>query len=174
MNNRKRLVGTVTVVGVLAAAVAAAALARQRGSALGPRAKTAVEITQEFRGEAARLVLAPGWSWPLDPGFAKTGPDGTRMVYEPGYGRTRADSLWFCSWAESYLATKPRSLLHVRASQRLPRIFNMFFFRVALVPGDRPAFSAMVARAVRGRTRPLKRYVRLNCPRPAVGTDGNS
>lgn len=166
MYTRKRLAIGATVVGVIVivAAVAAAAVARHRATA-ARRAETPVQIAEEFRREAAGLLLAPHWIWPMNPRFPTRGPDGKPMMYEPGYGRTRADTLWFCSWAETYLAARPGSAEHASAARQLPKIFGRFFYRVALVRQDRPMFALIVKEAVRGRSGPLARYARLNCPR---------
>lgn len=162
----KKAVVAVTAAVVLGAAAAAAFAAWRNGSlpVTQGRGQTTSQTESEYRVEAAQLVLAPGWVWPATPGFPAKGPDGAPMTYERGYGRTRADSLWFCSWATAYLSPGTSSAQRSVAASELEQATSTFFYRVALVPPDRPGFSAMVSTAIRGRESALRSYVRLNCP----------
>jgi len=66
----------------------------------GPAAPTwsADGVVAEYRSEAARLQLAPGWRWQKELSI-DAGTTETPMHYGKGFGTQMADYRWFCSWA---------------------------------------------------------------------------
>lgn len=163
---RTALVAVAVVITIAAAAaVFRAGAAISSSSARQSKPLTMRQTLAEYRREAAGLRLAAGWRWPADPGLTSKGIDGAPMRYETGYGRTRADALWFCSWASAYLTARPGSFPRRRAVAELQKVRATFFFTTALVPPDRPGFAAMLDGAAAGRSSELGRYSRLNCPR---------
>lgn len=167
----RKVIPLVAAVAVVIATAAALGFWARHGAASssGQTRKTVNQITSEYRHEALGLTLASGWAWPMNPGFPSTGPDGALMTYETGYGRTRADTFWFCSWATAYLSSPKSSTAHAQAATRMARVLTTFFYRVALVPSDRPQFASMLTEAIKGHTAALKTHVRLNCPRLSSG-----
>jgi hypothetical protein len=166
-----KLIPWAAAVAIVIATAAALGLWARHGAAStsGETRKTVSQITVEYRREAAGLALAPGWGWPMNPGFPSTGPDGALMTYETGYGRTRADTFWFCSWATAYLSSQKSSPAHTQAATQMAGVLTTFFYKVALVPSDRPQFASMLTRAFKGSTASLNTHVRLNCPHLTSG-----
>jgi len=80
---------------VVIVAISGAALAWN-----GPAAPSwsADGVVAEYRSEAGRLKLAPGWSWPKEL-VIDAGTREEPMHYGKGSGTEMAERRWFCSWA---------------------------------------------------------------------------
>lgn len=129
----------------------------------GPAALTPQQATDEYRSEAATLALAPKWSWPEQP-IEAVAPDGSGMVYQPGFGKQAADNYWYCSWASHALAARPDSKQRTAAITELGRMRSMYYYTTALDPESRPALDQVLKTAALGDMSALRRDVKLNCP----------
>jgi hypothetical protein len=126
------------------------------------------QTTLEYRGEAAKLTLAPGWRWPSNP-IASKAPDHRGMMYERGFGIQAADHYWYCSWASRAVDMRLAPSVRRRAVTVAVSLEDTYYFKRALAPDSRPFVSAFLARAKKGQLAGLKRDVVLNCPRTSGG-----
>jgi hypothetical protein len=116
---------------------------------------TPAQATQEYRAEARRLQLPPGWHWPKS---ALGAPEAAG--YEEGFSAGRADLYWFIAW--SRVAVSPRSSTAVRrtALKQLSRLYETPFFRKDLTDNGR--FREMVVHAQQGDVSELRSFVAAN------------
>lgn len=123
---------------------------------------TPEQTVAEYREEAQELTLAPGWNWPADLAFDPAGPDGRPMVYQRGYGKTRAAWYWYCSWGRVYLASEGTA--RDDAFTEVAKVRDTFFYKVALVPQDRATFETALSKAGLGDASEIAADVGANCP----------
>jgi hypothetical protein len=103
--------------------IAAALIVAISGASLvwnGPAAPSwsAGGVVAEYRSEAARLQLAPGWSWPKKLSIA-AGTRDAPMHYGKGSGTEMAQHRWFCSWATRAFSKELSPKLRRDALKRL-------------------------------------------------------
>lgn len=123
------------------------------------------EMTKEYRTEAGKWELAPGWTWPAVP-YSGKGPDGGPAVYEQGSAQNDASFYWFCSWGSTWLEAKLPSERAVAAS-RLTSVPRSPFY-MHLLPRDRKFFDEEVLEPIlKGdETRP-RSVIMTNCRKDA-------
>ncbi|MFT4011506.1 MAG: hypothetical protein QM655_15835 [Nocardioidaceae bacterium] len=117
----------------------------------------------EYQAEEKTLTLAPGTGWPASVAFATTGPDGRGMLYQIGYGTSRADHYWYCSWESALIQAEPSSDAAGVARRQLVTIRDKHMYQADVIPPDRPYFNKVLNTALEGNLRLMKRDVRLNC-----------
>jgi hypothetical protein len=141
---------------------AAAVIVAVSGTALvwaGPAAPSwsAEGVVAEYRGEAGRLKLAPGWSWPKEL-VIDAGTREAPMHYQQGVGAGEADFRWLCSWAtratSKTLSPKIRreALEQLATGMRNPAYLRGMDASSLVYP------KAAVADAQSGKTRDLREY----------------
>jgi hypothetical protein len=119
----------------------------------------------EYRAEAKRLTLAPGWNWPTKPSWLSgSGIRGSRVGYASGYGTMQADFRWFCSWASQAASPKQSAHAQRRAFDQLARLPRTHYYQL-LIPDERAIMDARIARAKVGRSSGLRFFVEMNCTR---------
>lgn len=123
---------------------------------------TAAAAMAEYRSEAGKLRLAPGWHWPARPALTGVGADGEREGYGKGFGAILADAHWFCSWASRAVSPLLSPKARRDALAQLPKIRNTPSYK-ALIPDTRAYEDAMIAQALRGNASTLREYVTANC-----------
>jgi predicted small secreted protein len=150
---------------LLLSSFAVAACSNQPGGAGGPTdGMTPKQTIAEFVEESGRLTLAPGWRWDPSPKVDTTGPDGRPMMYQKGFGRTKADWYWFCSWGQQALAPSATDADRTAAMAELKKIRGLFYYNTALLPPDRATFDAELKKAELGDLSTLRTDIQLNCP----------
>lgn len=117
--------------------------------------------TREYFGEARRLALSPGITWPTRPLRYASG--GSPVFYQRGFGRQAADFYWFCSWAR-VAAGGGHQVQRAQAMLLLPEIKNLPYFTATLSHAGRAFLARAVGRAERGSEQALRTEIRLNCP----------
>jgi hypothetical protein len=115
----------------------------------------------EYRDEATRLRLAPGWTWPKTP--IPSTYRGSEVRYEKGYGTQAADHFWFCSWAAQALETRPETEERAVAVDQLQTLRSKYYFEV-LNTKSKPYVERELKRARGGNLDLVQRDVELNCP----------
>ena len=144
---------------------AAAVIVAISGAALvwdGPAASywSAGGVVAEYRSEAGRLQLAPGWRWPDDLPIDAGTPE-TPMHYKKGFGTKMAEYRLFCSWATRATSETPPAKARRGALERLSAKMRDPAF---LLFRDFPKW--IVAKALRGETLELRDYASSNCGTP--------
>ena len=126
-----------------------------------PPALTTQQATQEYQSEARTLTLPAHASWPATPIAAKA-PDGSGMIYEPGFGRQAADHDWYCSWARHTISSAPGRQRN-KALSTLLTIRSRYYYTRALAADSKPAFDRVLDSASLGDMSALQTDVELNC-----------
>ena len=107
------------------------------------------EVKAEYLKEQQGLVLAPGWAWPQDPTPRSVADDGSDFVYERGYGTTRADHYWYCSW-ESALVKAANAAGRDEALKHLKTVARTHYYKANLLPPDKKRFDTILTNAALG------------------------
>jgi hypothetical protein len=129
---------------------------------------TAAEATTQYRAEAKKWALAPGWTWPTPP-YPGVGPDGSPAVYGLDIGRVDATLYWFCSWGRLLSGATSSTVDTNSALRNVLRVDETAFYRVGLLTPDRDAFDRDVTTPARaGDLSGLATFVDDTCP--ATGT----
>lgn len=148
-----------------AAAIAAAATLPGCASAktAGKDAETPQQAVQEYLAEESGLRLAEGWRWPPTVAFPTAGPDGKTMYYQRGYGTTRADRFWYCSWESAYTSSTAGSPIRTEAQAQLGKVRETHMYKYDVISVDRPRFNQTLDSALSGNVEMMKQDVTLNC-----------
>lgn len=123
---------------------------------------TPAEAVAEFQAETKTLALAPGWTWPADPAFDTTGPDGKPMFYQRGYGKTRAGWYWYCSWGRVYLTADSTARNEIWT--QLVKVRETSYYKVAMLPPDRAVFEGILTKAEMGDLTEFTEVITNACP----------
>jgi hypothetical protein len=143
--------------------LAAALLSGCSANPSGVRYVDAAGAKAEYVDETKKLNLAPGWTWPTDPGYESSNPDGSTNLYEVNAGRVDAAWYWHCSWARTLLAATDANE-RARAFVEVLRLKESAFYEWGLQERDRRARDEVLEKAQAGDTEPLSQIVMLNCP----------
>ena len=119
------------------------------------------QVVAEYRAEAALLVLAPGWEWPVSP-LAPV-PDGTSIMYEEGWGKNQADFYWFCSWASRTVDLQLPADARQQALENVLSLQSKYFFTNGLSADSKAFYVRMLRNAADGDMDELRGYYELNC-----------
>ncbi|GAA2774773.1 hypothetical protein GCM10010440_76980 [Kitasatospora cinereorecta] len=149
---------------LFAAAVLCTSCSSSGHPAQQPDAITADQTAVEYKAEAARLVLSPGWSWPADPTPTAKGPDGAPQLYQRGWGTTRADTFWYCSWQRRYLDPAVAPTDRDAALSQLKKVRDTHFYQADLLPADQKILDDQLSHAGLGDTTDMQNNVDVNCP----------
>lgn len=123
---------------------------------------TASGVTREYRAEQASLTLAPGHSWPADPTPKSVADDGRKIVFQPGYGTTRADLFWFCTWEHQFVDPANSDAEHYSALQTMLTVHGTYFYKNSLAPADKAFFDGILDAAGLGDNSKVQNNLR-NC-----------
>jgi hypothetical protein len=105
-------------------------------------------VAAEYRSEASRLQLAPGWRWPKELSI-DAGASEAPMHYGKGFGTQMADYRWFCSWATRAVSEKLSARTRRDALEQLSAKMREPAFAMQLP-------ESAVAGVLRGETRYLR------------------
>ena len=122
------------------------------------------EAKAEYYDEATKLELAPGWTWPNDPGYSDKAPDGARTLYGVNTGRVDAAWYWHCSWARTYFAAATQTAREA-AFVQVMRLRESAFYHFGLLPPDRTARDRVLDAAAAGDLTALREIIEVNCPK---------
>jgi hypothetical protein len=123
---------------------------------------TAAEATEQYLDEAKKWTLAPGWSWPISPGYAATADDGRAVFYGPNIGRIDASYYWHCTWGRTLLAADPTE--RSTAAEQVLRVRDSPYYLVGLLPEDREPVEDALRALEAGDESLLRPLIELNCP----------
>ena len=122
----------------------------------------AAGVAKEFRAEQTALTLAPGHHWPADPTPESGAADGHKDVYQPGYGTTRADQFWFCTWERQLVDPATSDTDRHTALQTMMTVRNTYFYKNSLEPQDKAFFDGILDAAGLGDNSKVQNDIR-NC-----------
>ena len=126
------------------------------------------QAAADYQKEAARLVLAPGWSWPSVAQQYPETSDGDSVQYGVNTGRVDASFYWMCSWSRSYFAADQGPDKQADLVQ-IGRLTESAFFQVGLAAQDRPGLERALTRLQHGDDAEFRRMVDSNCPAAPEG-----
>jgi hypothetical protein len=129
----------------------------------GPQAMTAAQLATEYRIEEKTLTLAPNVTWPADPTPPSVASDGRSQLYERGYGTTRADHYWYCSWLQHYIDPAISGKDRKTAYAALLTVHNTEYYKVAILPEDKVPFDKELNDAGLGDNTEMQNDVLQNC-----------
>ncbi len=159
-----------SAIAVIVLVSAMALLWHPSGAGTAGRWLTPAEAVAEYRQEQAALEargfrLAPGWHWPAEIEFEKTGPDGAPMVHQQGSGAGRADAYWFASWAGRAVSTRVSRGQRQAALRQLERVRQTLYYR-HLMPESREYLDETIAMALSGDLSRLRQKARAAGAQP--------
>ncbi|KJS52809.1 hypothetical protein [Streptomyces rubellomurinus] len=147
------------------AALSLAACGTGPDHARGPNqpAVDAAGAAREFTAEEKNLALAPGHSWPADPTPKSVADDGHGIVYQPGYGTTRADLFWFCTWERRFVDPGTSDADRQATLNTMLTVRSTYFYKNSLEPADKKFFDGILDSAGLGDNSKVQNDIR-NCP----------
>jgi hypothetical protein len=133
------------------------------GSRVTAQYGSAQDAANEYRDEARRLQLAPGWTWPADPAYAERTEDGALQMYETNLGRVDAAWYWHCSWGRTFFSALDPAEQQLALKEVLA-LRESAFYRWGLDELGRIQRNQVLDSASEGRIEELRQIIELNCP----------
>ena len=124
---------------------------------------SAAQAELEYKDEAQKLTLAPGWEWPQAMQYKSLAPDGKKNNYGVNTGRVDAAWYWHCTWARNYFDATSASEREANLQQVL-RLRDSAFYRYGLVAEDKVERNRVLDLATSGDTKALRDIIEGNCP----------
>ncbi|MDI6106030.1 hypothetical protein QLQ12_46445 [Actinoplanes sp. NEAU-A12] len=125
---------------------------------------SAEQATLEYKDEARKLALAPGWEWPQGRQYESHASDGNEINYGVNTGRVDAAWYWHCTWARNYFSATSTAERGA-AFQQVLRLKESAFYHYGLVSEDKGPRDRVLALAESGETEQLRDTIEANCPR---------
>ncbi|MEU7923471.1 hypothetical protein [Micromonospora zamorensis] len=125
------------------------------------------QAVAEYRDEAAKLKLAPGWEWPSQVIYDEE-RHGMEALYGVNTGRIDAAWYWHCSWGRQYLGETDLA----KRAEYLPQVLALrdsAFFKLGLAVEDRPAREDTLNRLASGDVSEFRNIIEVNCPANSEG-----
>jgi hypothetical protein len=161
----------VLAVASLVAASTISSCASSAGTEVGGGKVEAVDpaaVKAEYLKEQQGLTLSPGWAWPKDSTPRSVADDGSKFVYERGYGTTAADHYWYCSW-ESAMVKAATATSRNEALKNLKTVTATHYYKANLLPPDKKRFDTILNNAALGDLTGMQFDVDNNCPPGPAG-----
>ncbi|ROP30957.1 hypothetical protein EDD30_3842 [Couchioplanes caeruleus] len=134
-----------------------------QGEELEPGWINSEQVEAEYRDEASKLALAPGWKWPEGKMYEEESSN-SLSAYRLNTGRSDATLYWFCSWGRQYFEKMAPEGKEIALAQIL-KVRETVYFTAFLEGQDKLDNERSLSALQDGDSVAFRAIVDANCPR---------